>query len=160
MHLAGLTVGPLQTQAAVTPSPRLRQAAVEFEANFLQELLKPMKEDPLFAGSDGSGGDDGEIGGSLGTIDSMGTQAMAEALANAGGLGIARQVLAKMAPLEAANAAAKAAHAAANPKSSGGPCGGCALPLTMGVGNKADVGPLGQRAPTGTEKPGTRLLPR
>lgn len=157
MHLAGLTVGPLQTQAAAAPSPRLRQAAVEFEANFLQELLKPMKEDPLFAGSDGSGGDDGEIGGSLGTIDSMGTQAMAEALANAGGLGIARQVLAKMAPLEAANAAAKAA---ANPKSSGGPCGGCALPLTMGAGNKADVGPLGQRTSTGTEKPGTRLAPK
>jgi Rod binding domain-containing protein len=138
----------------------LRQAAVEFEANFLQELLKPMKEDPLFAGKDGSGGDDGEIGGSLGTIDSMGTQAMAEALANAGGLGIARQVLARMAPIEAANAAAKAAHTAAAPQSSGKQCGGCAVPLTIGAGNKADAGLSGTGVPTGMEKPGTRLLPR
>jgi flagellar protein FlgJ len=98
--------------AAAAASPRLRKAAQEFEANFLQELLKPLKEDPLFAGSDGLGGSDGADGmmsGSLGTVDSLGTQALADALAAAGGLGIAQHVLAQMAPIEAADEAAKRA---------------------------------------------------
>ena len=98
----------MQEQATAVASPRLRKAAQEFEANFLEELLKPLKEDPLFSGSDGLGGSgsgDGEISGSLGTVDSLGTEALANALASAGGLGIAKHILAQMAPLEAANEA-------------------------------------------------------
>ena len=101
--------------AAASASPRLRKAAQEFEANFLQELLKPLKEDPLFAGSDGLGGSDGADGnmsGSLGTVDSLGTQALADALASAGGLGIAQHILAQLAPVEAADDAAKQASKA------------------------------------------------
>ena len=88
------------------PSPKLRQAAAEFESSFMQELLKPFKQDPLFAEDKDSGG---EVGGSLGTIDSMGTQAMADALAKSGGLGIATQILKEMAPIEAAQTAKTAA---------------------------------------------------
>ena len=108
-HFAGLTsvaipVGtPQQARpASVAPpvaSPKLRQAAAQFESSFMQEMLKPFKEDPLFSDDKSSGG---EIGGSLGTIDSMGTQAMADALAKAGGLGIAKHILEEMAPIEAA----------------------------------------------------------
>ncbi len=102
------SVSQAQTQAMAGGSPRLRKAAQEFEANFLQELLKPLKEDPLFSGSDGLGGGgngDGEMSGSLGTVDSLGTEALANALASAGGLGIAKHILAQMAPVEAANEA-------------------------------------------------------
>ncbi len=114
-----------QTQAPVVASPRLQKAAQEFEANFLQELLKPLKQDPLFAGGDGLGGGDsadGEMSGSLGTVDSLGTQALADALAKAGGLGIAKHILAQMAPVEAANeakaneASGKGSQSGASPK--------------------------------------------
>lgn len=118
-HFASLTSvppaigGPLQSKpAAVAPlmgSPKLRQAAAQFESSFMQELLKPFKKDPLFAEDKGS---DGEIGGSLGTIDSLGTQAMADALAQAGGLGIAKHILQEMAPIEAAQNASAASLAA------------------------------------------------
>jgi Rod binding domain-containing protein len=132
VHLASLQTPQTQDHAPVTPSPQLRRAAEEFEADFLQELLKPMKQDPLFTG-DGNG--DGEAAGSLGTIDGIGSQALAEALAKAGGLGIARQVLAKMAPIEAANQAARAAAASRPAAATAGEkkCGGCAAPLRIGT---------------------------
>ena len=141
--LAGMQVAQPQPKVpAPGPSPRLRQAAVEFEANFMQELLKPLTHDSLF--SDDSGGD-GEIGGSMGTIDSMGTQAVAKALASAGGLGIAKHILAQMAPVEASHAAANpAANTTASPTSPGVQCGGCAAPLAIGA---ASPNPQVQHAP-------------
>ena len=120
MNLHQLSPSLIQSRsasAAAMASPRLRKAAQEFEANFLQELLKPLKEDPLFAGSDGLGGSDGADGtmsGSLGTVDSLGTESLADALAAAGGLGIAQHILAQMAPIEAADEAAKQGTTAAN----------------------------------------------
>ncbi|HUZ05283.1 MAG TPA: hypothetical protein VMU62_07990 [Acidobacteriaceae bacterium] len=157
MHLSGLaSLAATQSQtntAAAKPSPRLQKAAEEFEANFLQELLKPMSQDPLFATNDGSGGltgDDGGNGGdgSLGTIDSMGTQAMADALAKAGGFGIAKHILAQLAPAEAANAAKNTA----DKSSLGVQCGDCATPLTMGEASAtADSGKLGLGALQTTE---------
>ncbi|HEX4020047.1 MAG TPA: hypothetical protein VHX63_02790 [Acidobacteriaceae bacterium] len=130
-NLASLAAAPQPAKVAAKPSPRLRQAAVEFEANFLQELLKPMTHDPLFSGSNSLDGDDGEDGGSMGTVDSMGTEALATALAGAGGLGIAKQILAEMAPIEAANAA----KTATNADPAGMHCGDCTQPLTMGQGD-------------------------
>ena len=120
MNLHQLSPSLVQSRsasAAAQASPRLRKAAQEFEANFLQELLKPLKEDPLFAGSDGLGGSDGADGtmsGSLGTVDSLGTEALADALAAAGGLGIAQHVLAQMAPIEAQDDAIKHESTAAS----------------------------------------------
>ena len=104
------------------------KAANAFEANFLGELLKPMREDPLFGNGSGLGGDslgsDGPSSGSMGTIGSLASEALAQAIARQGGLGIAKMVLAQLAPVE--QTTSQAANALAGPK-----CGGCAPELTM-----------------------------
>ena len=109
-------------------SPQLVKAANAFEANFLGELLKPMREDPLFGNGGGLGGDslgsDGPSSGSMGTIGSLASEALAQAIARQGGLGIAKTVLAELAPVE--QTASQAANALAGQK-----CGGCAPDLTM-----------------------------
>lgn len=109
-------------------SPQLVKAANAFEANFLGELLKPMREDPLFGNGSGLGGDslgsDGPSSGSMGTIGSLASDALAQAIARQGGLGIAKMVLAQLSPVE--QAASQATTALAGPK-----CGGCAPELTM-----------------------------
>ncbi len=100
-------------QAGSTASPQLRQAANQFEASFLQELLKPMTEDSMF------GSEDGSPTGSMGTVSSMATQALADGIAKNGGLGIAKRVLAELAPVEAAQSGKTGTTAGAK-------CGGCA----------------------------------
>jgi hypothetical protein len=109
-------------------SPQLLKAANAFEANLLGELLKPMREDPLFGNGSGLGGDslgsDGPSSGSMGTIGSLASEALAQAIAKQGGLGIAKMVLAQLAHVE--QAASQAAAVLASPK-----CGGCAPDLTM-----------------------------
>lgn len=83
-----------QRHAENKANPQLRQAANEFEASFLQELLKPMTEDSMFSsGSDGASG-------SMGTVGSIAAQALADGIAKDGGLGIAKRVLAELAPME------------------------------------------------------------
>src|SRR6185437_14390316 len=90
-------------EGAAHASPQLVKAANDFEANFLGELLKPMREDPLFGDGSGLGGDnlgsDGP-GGAMGTIGNLASEAFAQAIAKQGGLGIAKQVLAELAPVE------------------------------------------------------------
>lgn len=71
--------------------PRLKPAAHAFEASLLQELLKPMEKDPLF--SDSSTGGSGLGGGGMDTMSSLSTQALARALSDHGGLGLATEVL-------------------------------------------------------------------
>lgn len=108
-------------------SPQLVKAANDFEANFLGELLKPMRENPLFGDGSGLGGDslgsDGP-GGAMGTIGNLASEAFAQAIAKQGGLGIAKQVLAELAPVEAANSLK--AGLLAGPE-----CGGGAATLSM-----------------------------
>lgn len=108
-------------QAGSTASPQLRQAANGFEASFLQELLKPMSEDAMF------GGASGDSSGSMGTVSSMAAQALADGIAKDGGLGIAKRVLAELAPVEAKQSG--------NTGLAGGTkCGGCATELSsLGV---------------------------
>lgn len=96
-----------------TASPQLRQAANEFEANFLQELLKPLSEDAMFGS-----GDDGDTSGSMGTVSSIAAQALADGIAKDGGLGIAKRVLAELTPVEAA-------ESNKNGLVEGSKCGGC-----------------------------------
>lgn len=82
---------------------KLKDAAERFEGMMLQELLKPLQE--------GKGGSFGGYGGgfgseeegrddSLDTIGSFGTEAMATAIARAGGVGIAKQVLREVGALD------------------------------------------------------------
>lgn len=98
---------PSAHAAARTPSPQLVQAANAFEASFLKELLKPLREDPLFGEGSGLGGDSlgsesagGSAGGSMDTISGISSDAFAQAIARNGGLGIARRVLAELSPVE------------------------------------------------------------
>ncbi len=82
---------------------KLEDAAQRFEGMMLQELLKPLQE-----GKDGSFGgfgggfstDDDDRDSSLDTMSSFGTEAVANAIAKAGGLGIAKQVMREVGALD------------------------------------------------------------
>ena len=67
---------------------KLADAAQQFEAMLMQEMLKPMQ-----AGQDSWGGEEKNDDPSADTISSFGTEAVAKAIAKGGGLGIARQVI-------------------------------------------------------------------
>lgn len=82
-------------------NPKLVSAAHEFEASLMQEFLKPLQEDPLFA-RDGGGGSDslgnleggsGDNVGSAGALLGMGSEALAKAISDRGGFGIATRIL-------------------------------------------------------------------
>jgi flagellar protein FlgJ len=70
----------------------LVKAANSFEAQLMQELMKPLSaKDPLYSESQNSGEpDDDESGG---VLASYGNEALAQALAAGGGLGIGRMVV-------------------------------------------------------------------
>ena len=82
------------TAMEATKQAKLVQAAQQFEAMLLQEMLKPMR-----SGQDSWGGDGGSGSGSdssdssMDTISSFGTEAVAAAIAKGGGFGIAKQVI-------------------------------------------------------------------
>lgn len=67
---------------------KLADAAEQFEAMMMQELLKPFS-----ASHDGWGGDTQDADAGASTMNSFGTEAVAKAIARDGGLGIARQVI-------------------------------------------------------------------
>ncbi len=77
--------------------PRLKPAAHAFEASLIQELLKPMQQDPLFSDSSGESGggglSSGMADGGMDTMSSLSAQALARAISDRGGLGIAAEVL-------------------------------------------------------------------
>ena len=82
---------------------KLQDAAEKFEGMMLQELLKPMQEgkEGSFGGFGGgfSTGDE-DRDDSLDTMSSFGTEAIANAIAKAGGVGIAKQVLREVGALD------------------------------------------------------------
>jgi len=84
----------------VTPSPRLQKASHQFEASMLQELLKPMQQQSGMFKDDGD--DDDDSSDSESSLREYGTEVMAQALSERGGLGISKMVLTKLAPVEAA----------------------------------------------------------
>lgn len=84
---------------------RLVDAAHQFEGLFLQQMLKPMSS---MGKEDKGSSSDEDDGGDGGPLQSYGTEAMAKAISAAGGLGIAREVLAKLAPSEGAKHASSA----------------------------------------------------
>lgn len=75
--------------------PKLKSAAHEFEASLMQEFLKPLQHDPLFAPdkSDDGNSDDDDDQGSSGALMSFGSEAMAKAISERGGFGIANKIL-------------------------------------------------------------------
>jgi peptidoglycan hydrolase FlgJ len=86
----------LRQSAALSTSQhrKLVEAAQQFEGMLLEEMLKPMKMNG-FGQEDGTSNDEDKDGGlGLGdTLSSFGTEAMATAIARAGGLGIAKRVV-------------------------------------------------------------------
>jgi Rod binding domain-containing protein len=90
------------TQAATAmeaaKQARLAQAAQQFEAMLLQEMLKPMRSGEDSWGGDGGGNPDSssnpmDFTDTMDAISGFGTEAVAAAIAKDGGLGIARQVI-------------------------------------------------------------------
>ena len=89
----------LGVQPAIVPDKdaaqhaKLVDAAQQFEGMLLQEMLKGMQTD-----KDGMNGEDGSESsdGSNDTLRSFGTEAVANAISKGGGLGIAKQVIAKV----------------------------------------------------------------
>jgi peptidoglycan hydrolase FlgJ len=79
-------------QPASADNPRLGKAAHEFEASLMKEFLKPLEHDSLF---DEKGDDDSSDGGegSAGALMSYGSQALATAISERGGFGIATKIL-------------------------------------------------------------------
>ncbi|WP_348261385.1 hypothetical protein P8935_16465 [Telmatobacter sp. DSM 110680] len=72
--------------APATPQPRLVQAAHEFEAQLMKELLKPMTDRESTDGDDSASGPGG-------VMADFATEALGQSLSRQGGLGIAARVL-------------------------------------------------------------------
>lgn len=69
--------------------PRLKPAAHEFEACLMKEFLKPLQRDALFEdGEDGASSD-----GSGNALMSFGSEALARAISDRGGFGIATKII-------------------------------------------------------------------
>jgi flagellar protein FlgJ len=70
---------------------KLADAAQQFEAVFLTQMLKPMT-----GGGDPEGSEDTEKMAGSDTMSSYGTEALAKAIAQGGGVGIAKQIVHKV----------------------------------------------------------------
>lgn len=82
---------PTTSQSATAEAQRhakLTDAAQQFEAMMMQELLKPFA-----TGQNGWGGEEQSTDAAADTMSSFGTEAVAKAIAKGGGLGIAKQVI-------------------------------------------------------------------
>jgi Rod binding domain-containing protein len=73
---------------ASTPQPRLVRAAHEFEAQMMQELMKPLTH-----GSALTGDDDNSDSGSGGALGEFASEALGKALSERGGFGIASSIV-------------------------------------------------------------------
>jgi len=86
LSMAG-TAAATASAAAATPQPRLVHAAHEFEAQMMQELLKPMTE------GDGLDGDGDSASGSGGVLGEFASEALGRGLSERGGFGIAASIV-------------------------------------------------------------------
>jgi flagellar protein FlgJ len=83
------------TTIQTAKAAKLADAAQEFEASMLQELLKPMQSGQNSWGGQDSDQDSGQDQ-SFDTIRSFGTEAVAKAISKGGGFGIAKQVISQI----------------------------------------------------------------
>ena len=77
--------------AEVQKQAKLLDAAQQFEATMLQELLKPMQHGQSSWGGEEKGDDTASD-----TMSSFGTEAIAKAISKGGGFGIAKQIVSKV----------------------------------------------------------------
>lgn len=92
--IGGTASGAAKPDAARSGAddPRLKSAAHEFEASLMQEFLKPLQHDALFAPEDSDDAGEGSEGAE-GSLMSFGSQALAKAISERGGFGIATRIL-------------------------------------------------------------------
>ena len=81
-------MGGSATSLGAGTDPRLKPAAHEFEACLMKEFLKPLEKDALF--------DDGKDGSSDSPLMSFGSEALARAISDRGGFGIATKIIEQM----------------------------------------------------------------
>jgi flagellar protein FlgJ len=98
---------PLQATPGAD-NPKLKSAAHEFEASLMKEFLKPLEHDSLF--SEDRSGDSDDQEGSAGALMSFGSQAMAQAISERGGFGIATKILDHFKTGSPVSVAIKAGH--------------------------------------------------
>lgn len=93
MVIGGVNAAQAATSVggAAPPDPRLKPAAHEFEACLMKEFLEPLQHDALFDDSKDGSEDSGE--GSSSALMSFGSQALAKAISERGGFGIAAKIL-------------------------------------------------------------------
>ncbi len=89
--LAGVgAIGNPGAGAGTGIDPRLKPAAHEFEACLMKEFLEPLQKDALFEdGENGAAGSDG----SGNALMSFGSEALARAISDRGGFGIATKII-------------------------------------------------------------------
>ncbi|WP_158791893.1 hypothetical protein [Granulicella sp. L60] len=92
MRISSEMPGVSTSVAEAQKQAKLTDAAQQFEATMLQELLKPMQH----SSEEQWGGEEQSEDGASDTISSYGTEAMAKAISKAGGFGIAKQVVAQV----------------------------------------------------------------
>jgi flagellar protein FlgJ len=86
---AGTTTGAPGLTAGQAADPRLKPAAHAFEACLMKEFLEPLQKDALF--DDPKDGETGE--GSGNALMSFGSEALARAISDRGGFGIATKII-------------------------------------------------------------------
>ena len=81
------------TSSTITPQPRLVRAAHEFEAQMMQELLKP-----LTSGNGLDGEENDTASGSGGALGAFASEALGRGLSEHGGFGIASSIVRQLTP--------------------------------------------------------------
>jgi Rod binding domain-containing protein len=87
---------PAQSAPGPSAQPRLVRAAHEFEAQLMKELLKPLTAANGLTGTDDDPGSSGALGDFAG-------EALAGALSDQGGFGIANRILGQITPSQSGN---------------------------------------------------------
>ncbi len=98
MQVGSITGNAVATAAQVTPSPRLVQAAHEFEGQMMKQLLEPMTDGDALTGSEDSdsGFGSGSGAGSTGALGEFASEALGKALSERGGFGIADRIVTEL----------------------------------------------------------------
>jgi len=110
MQIGIVSRNGIDKQAQGTVSPRLVNAAQEFEAQMMKELLKPMTGQDALTGEETDAGADAGASGALGEFAS---EALGQAISRRGGFGIADHIvkeLSRSGPLSANRKGADIKH--------------------------------------------------
>ena len=89
----GMAEGLQAASTAGAADPRLKPAAHEFEACLMKEFLEPLQHDALFDAPKGDSGEGDDSGGSESALLSFGSEALAKAISERGGFGIATKII-------------------------------------------------------------------